>query len=169
MAKNTTPANTTNAKSNPITTKRKFKGTEIVTITNAYDGVLIVPLTKAGYSITFSDRGESADVELSELKLLRAQYAKFFEKNWIEILDPNVLEYLGVDKFYKGYIPTEELDALFNLSDEEMVAKIEQTSSGQKDTIAYMAMRLIESEVIDSKAKIKALQKVLNFAGTENE
>lgn len=135
----------------------------LVECKNGTPGKLIyVSKRQQGYQETWANFGDSAYIELAELISMRNTKRKFFEQNWIIIDDVDVLKYLKVDQYYKGAIPCEELDGIFDKNPAEMVSIIEKMSNGLKTTVQRRAFEKVRNGQIDSKKAIAALENALN-------
>lgn len=158
--KNTTPQQT-------IKKKVVLDLNDDILIKNGFAGTLVVKLPKSNYDIIFNSFGDEDYVPLGELKALRNRYPAMFEKNWIVIDDADVIEFLNVGKYYKGYLGVEEIDELFEMATDKMLAKIKTLNENVKQTVARRAISLIEDGVIDSRKTIEALEQELNYQLTE--
>lgn len=145
-----------------------FELTDSVLVRNGYHGPLIVALPKSGYTLKFASFGDEDYIEIGDLRTLRNSHPKFFKKNWFLFYDPDVIEYLHVEEFYKNALSIDGIDELFSMNTDDAVNKIATLSDGQKKTVAYMAMEKIDLKEMDSIAQIKAFEKALGCALMED-
>lgn len=138
----------------------KFELTDSVLIRNGFHGPLIIKLPKSGYTIKLQEFGDEDYVEIADLRTLRNSSPKFFKKNWILFDDPDVIDYLHANEFYKSVLTTEEIEGLFDLPEKEMVRELKKLSDGQQSTAMYAAMEKIDAGTLDSIGKIKALEEI---------
>lgn len=151
-------------KKSPIIKKRvELDPNLIITVKNGFQGTLIYKSKKTGERFVWESFGDEQDIELSELKSAKNSYKSFFINNWFLIEDPDVIEYLGVEQYYKNALTFEEFESLFSLSSEEIEEKISRLSKGQKESIAFRARKLIANDEIDSNATIRTLEKCLSL------
>lgn len=135
-----------------------------VVVRNGFQGKLVYKSTRTGEVFEWDSFGDEQDMELSELKNARGAHKKYFMNNWWMFDDPEVIEYLGMQQYYKNAISIEEFDELFTKSPDEVFAVCSKLSAGQKKSVAYRARQLIAENLIDSNKVIVALEEAL---GTE--
>lgn len=135
----------------------------IVTVRNGFQGRLIYISKKTGEQFDWAAFGDEQDMELGELKSARNNSKKFFINNWFMLDDPEIIEYLGVQEYYKDAIPIDEFDDLFVKAPDEIIDIVSKLSKGQRKSVAYRARRLIANKQIDSLRVIDALEKSLNI------
>lgn len=145
-----------------------YELTDSVLVRNGYHGPLIIALPKSGYTLKLASFGDEDYIEIGDLRTLRNSHPKFFKKNWLLFDDPDVIEYLHVEEFYKNALSIDGIDELFNMDIDDAVAKIAILSDGQKKTVAYTAMEKIDLKEMDSIAQIKAFEKALGCALMED-
>lgn len=136
---------------------------DIVTVKNGYQGKLIYKSRKTGERFIWESFGDEQDIELSELKQARNSYKAFFENNWFLIDDPDVIEYLNVDKFYRNALKYDEFESFFEKPVSEIKNIISKLSKGQKQSVAYRARKLVAQDAIDSLKVIEALEEGLSI------
>lgn len=134
-----------------------------VPVRNGFNGKLIYKSNKSGERYVWDKFGDELDMELRELRNAKTSYKVFFENNWFMIDDPEVIAYLGVERYYKNALSYDEFDSLFGLKPEEIEEKIALLSKGQKASIAYRAKQLIKEGGIDSIKVINTLEKSLGI------
>lgn len=142
-----------------IRVKRKELDPEMyVTVRNGYHGLLIYKSSKTGEVFEFEDFGDEHDIELQELKKAKNDSKAFFENNWFLIDDWDVIEYLGLTKYYKDAFSFEEFEAMAEMTADEIEEKMKHISKGQKSAVAHYARKLIGDGKIDSMKAINALE-----------
>ena len=141
--------------------KRTLTSSTYITVRNGFNGRLIYKSRKTGERFVWDAFGDEQEMELQELKNAKNSNKGFFENNWFMISDPEVIEYLGVERFYRNALSFENFDSLFSLAPDEVTEKVKLLSSGQRTSVAYRAKQLIEEGVIDSIKVINALEKSL--------
>lgn len=119
-----------------------------------------------GYKVEWNGFGEIQLIELGELVAMKGSMLKFFSKNWISIPDSfdqkdEVLKYLGVTRYYENTPDIFSMDKLFDLPVADMVAKIKGMPENSKDAVRAAASKVIADGVLDSLAKIHALESAL--------
>lgn len=142
-------------------TPKKLDPNQYVTVTNGYQGKLVYTSRKTGEQYVWEDFGAEEDMELSELKSARNAHKKFFTENWFMFDDPAVVEYLGVQQYYKNALKVDEFEDLFEKSNDEMKDVVSKLSKGQRKSVAYLARKQIADGTIDSRQKIATLENLL--------
>ena len=77
--------------------------------------------------------------------------------------DAWVIDYLGVQHYYKNAINLEEFDELFTKSAKEIEKIIAGLSDGQKTSVGYRARQLVTEGGIDSLNVISVLENGLGI------
>lgn len=134
-----------------------------VTVKNGFNGKLVYKSRKTGESFIWDQFGDEQDIELQELKNAKSASRLFFENNWFMFDDPEVIAYLGVERYYKNALSLDKFDDIFVMNPEALKEKIAQLSSGQRNSVAYRARQLINEGEIDSRKVIAALEESLNI------
>lgn len=160
------PAETINETEEAKRTRYKPKAVELdpsmyVPVRNGFNGKLIYKSRKTGERYVWERFGEEQDVELRELRAAKTSYKAFYENNWFLIDDPAVIEYLGVERFYKNALSYKEFDTIFTMKPEEIEKKISGLSHGQKSSLTYRAKQMIGEGGIDSIKVINTLERAL--------
>lgn len=134
---------------------------QYVVVRNGFQGRLVYKSKKTGERFVWSEFGSEQEMELSELKNARNTYKRFFENNWFMFDEPWVIDYLGMNQYYKFALNLDDFDDLFKKSPVEIEKTIAHLSDGQKKSVAYRARQLIADGEIDSNKAIMALEKSL--------
>lgn len=134
-----------------------------VVVTNGYHGRLVYKGRKSGEHLEWENFGDEQIMELKELKDARASQKKFFTANWWLIDNPDIIEFLNASEFYKYAVNAENYDDIFKKPVEEIEAIVSELTDGQKKSMAYRAIELINSGKLDSRKTIDALKNSLGF------
>lgn len=146
-----------------IKTKPDLPLNMMVDVKNGFHGRLIYISKKTGDELVWDEFGDEQVMELQELKYARASQKKFFLNNWWIIDDPDVIEYLNVEEFYKYAINSEDYDDIFTKPLEELDQIISELTPGQKKSMGYRVIELINNGDLDSRKTIEFLKKALGF------
>lgn len=144
-----------------IRVKETLDPHQLVTVRNGFCGTLIYVSRRTGEKFLWDKLGDEQDMELQELRAARNASREFYENNWFMIDDPEVIAYLGVERYYKNALTIDGLDDVFTLPPSKLEAKIGLLSAGQKATLAYRARQLIRDGEIDSIKTIGVIEKCL--------
>lgn len=148
--------------------KKNLDPSMVITVVNGYHGQLVYKSKKTGETLVWDEIGGEQDMELQELKNAKNSNKQFFEKNWFLIDDPEVLEYLGVEKYYKNALSYDSFNELFEKSASEIEDIVTKLPEGQKKTVAYLAKQKIADDELDSLNVIRILEKALSVQLIEN-
>lgn len=142
---------------------KKITGGTLIPCKNGVMGHLIYISTRQmGYQVEWDGFGDVQEIEFSELQTMRGSQRRFFEDNWILIDDAEVLKQLGVDKYYKNHINTENFDTIFTMSPEQIENELTGISEGLKCTIADRAREKVKDGSLDSLSVIKTISRMCN-------
>lgn len=148
-------------------TKKVFKVKEslslhdYVTVRNGFNGKLVYKSKRTGERLVWDDFGSEQEMELQELKNAKNSSRAFFENNWFMIDDPEVIAFLGVERYYKNSLSYDEFDTLFKMNSDKIKERVSVLPSGQKTSLIYRAKQKIEEGEIDSLRVINALEESL--------
>lgn len=145
----------------PITPK-KINPDQIVTVFNGYQGRLVYRSKRTGELWVWEEFGDPQDMELSELKNARNSSKKFFTNNWFMFEDDWVVDYLGLQQYYKHALTIDNFDEIFEKPADEIKEVLSALSEGQRRSVAYRARQLIADGGIDSRRIITTLEECLN-------
>lgn len=132
-----------------------------VPVRNGFNGKLIYKSRKTGERYVWEKFGDEQDVELRELRAAKTSYKSFYENNWFLLDDPEVIAYLGVERYYENALSYDEFDSVFTMEPEEMERRISLLSKGQRSSLVYRARELIREGKIDSIRAINTLEGAL--------
>lgn len=106
--------------------------------------------------------GDVQEMEYRELVSMRGNQRRFFEENWILIDDPAIIKKLGVERYYKNSLTTDNFNDVFTMPADEIKKIVPTLPGGTKDAIASEAKKKIETGELDSRSAIKALEDSLS-------
>lgn len=140
----------------------KITNETMVECRNGTHGDLFYASTRnPGYTVEWTEFGEMQELEYAELVAMRGSQPRFFRDNWILIDDAAVLHKLGVERYYKNALTTENFDEIFKWEPDEVREKVPKMSEGMRDSIRMRAKELMKEDGIDSRAMVKALNDAL--------
>jgi len=134
---------------------------QIISVRNGFQGTLIYKDKRTGADYRWEDFGDVQDIELGELRSARGSAKKFFENNWFLFDEDWVPEYLGMGKYYRHALNSEDFDDIFTKSPEELEAALAELTDGQRKSVGYRARQLIASGEIDSRKTVSTLERCL--------
>lgn len=156
----TAPAKEAKKKSYKV--KKNLDPGMYVTVKNGFNGTLVYKSKKTGERFIWDAFGDEQEIELAELKAAKNSYKSFFVNNWFLFDDPEIVEWLGMNQYYKYALNSASFDKLFEKSPDEIEKTVKALSDGQKKSVAFRAKQLIADGTIDSIKVIAALEKSLS-------
>lgn len=156
----TAPAKEVEKKSYKV--KKNLDPSMYVTVKNGFNGTLVYKSKKTGERFIWEAFGDEQEIELAELKAAKNSYKSFFVNNWFLFDDPEIVEWLGMNQYYKYALNSASFDKLFEKSPDEIEKTVKALSDGQKKSVAFRAKQLIADGTIDSIKVIAALEKSLS-------
>lgn len=136
---------------------------QIVTVRNGFQGTLIYKDKRTGADYRWENFGDVQDIELGELRNARGSAKKFFENNWFLFDEDWIPEYLGMGKYYKHALNSEDFDDIFSKPADELEATLAELTDGQRKSVGYRARQLIASGDIDSRKTVSMLERCLGI------
>lgn len=164
MARRTTKTTAAKAAA-PVVTEPVVEITNetMVECRNGTAGNLIYKSTlNPGYTVEWEAFGNVQEMEYRELVSMRGNQRRFFEENWILIDDPAIIKKLGVERYYKNSLTTDNFNDVFTMPADEIKKIVPTLPGGTKDAIASEAKKKIETGELDSRSAIKALEDSLS-------
>lgn len=119
--------------------KKKISHDRLVPCRSVVNGGLTYISKRNGYIVRWENFGDTDYISVGELISMLSSNSKFLKTPWIIIDDDEVVEYLGLNKFYEKIFKPEELDDLFELDVDEFKQKIKDTPKGIRDLIIGVA------------------------------
>ena len=129
-----------------------------VTVRNGFHGILNYQSRRTKQWFIWNDFGDEQEMELFELRDAKNMSIDFYKNNWFLIDDLDVLEWLGVSRYYEYALDYDGFDKLFEHTPEEIREIVKALPDGQKLTLAYRAKQMISSGEIDSMKVIAAIE-----------
>lgn len=142
---------------------------QYVTVRNGFQGRLVYVSKHTGERFVWDQFGAEQEMELRELKNAKNSYKKFFENNWFMFDEDWIVDYLGVQRFYRNAVRIEDFDEIFQKDAKTISEIISDMSDGQKKSVAYRARVLIADGAIDSNKAITALEDSLGVELVERD
>ena len=142
---------------------------QYVTVRNGFQGRLVYVSKHTGERFVLDQFGAEQEMELRELKNAKNSYKKFFENNWFMFDEDWIVDYLGVQRFYRNAVRIEDFDEIFQKDAKTISEIISDMSDGQKKSVAYRARVLIADGAIDSNKAITALEESLGVELVERD
>lgn len=173
MPNTTTKKTATSAADTTVSTEKAEKPivpkdidpNQIITVLNGFQGRLVYESPRTHEVYRWETFGDEQEIELRELRNAKSSAKKFFMNNWFMFHEEDawVIDYLGLNQYYKNSLSLDGFDELFKKSASEIEKVISKLSTGQKKSVAYRARQLVLEGEIDSNKAIAALEKSLGI------
>lgn len=134
-----------------------------VDVINGFHGKLTYKGRHSGAFIEWESFGDRQIIDLKELKDAFASQKKFYKENWWLFEDPDVIEFLRAKEFYKNALNSDNFDDIFTKTPDEINDIVSKMSKGQKKSLGYRAIEMINNGTLDSRKTIIALRDALGF------
>lgn len=145
----------------PYRVKNTLTPNTFVTVRNGFNGRLVYKSSRTHEKFIWEGFGAEQDIELQELKNAKSAHKAFFERNWFLFDNPEVIQYLGVEKLYADALSFDEFNELFTKTTDEIKLRISTMPEGQKQSLIYKAKQMIADGEIDSIKTVDALEESL--------
>lgn len=139
----------------------------IVTVKNNQMSPLLYRSNDDSLLLEWDEFGSEEYMTIRELVTMKNSQRRFFEDNWIVLMDTveytadEIYKFLRVDKMYAKVLDLWQIEDLFKSSPTEIKSVIKTLSSGMKDTIKDIAYKKYKSGALDSNSTIKAFEESL--------
>lgn len=140
---------------------------EEILVYNGYYGMLTYKSRRNGNPLYFQSFGDSDYIQFGELQTMRSTQPAFFQNNWILIDDDDVLDALGVRKYYENSLRIGDFDTVFNKTPKQLASILAKIPAAQKSVLFHLAADKVKSGEIDSKKKIETLEEAFGVSFEE--
>lgn len=140
------------------TKKRVLTDETEVTVINNTSGMLFYRSPRTQDEWEWAEYGDEHEMSVRELKAMKAQHRRFFDDQWIIFpeKDYDVISYLKVEKNFQNIVTPEQIDELFDKSNEEFIKALNSATINVKDLIftkakeKYLAGELTNVHILDA-------------------
>ena len=142
---------------------RKYAPGDMIPCRSITYGELLLPGAKTKMLYTWANYGDTTDVEFQDLQALKSTRSTYLFKPRFIIEDEELVEQWKNDlgKIYDDIITT-DVEALFKLPANQLKAKLKKAPAGIQQAVKNIAGEKIMNGSLDSLAKIKVIDEVLN-------
>lgn len=163
------------AKTNPVKqTKKviKLEDSILITVKSNVFGKLTFKNHKTGDVTKWLEFGDTQELSIGDLRSMKGTQRRFFSDNWIiiegvyddgyeDVTPEDIYKTLQVSQYYEELLCPKNINDVFNWSIKDIESKVPNMSAGVKESLIIKANELIEKDVLDSRNKIKSLEKAL--------
>ena len=142
---------------------RKFAPDDMIPCRSITYGELLLTGAKSKLLYTWANYDDVTEMEFQDLQALKSTRSSYLFKPRFIILDEELIEQWGAD-FKKMYddVVTMDVEALFKLPAGQLKSKLKKAPSGVQQAVKNLAGEKIMNGSLDSLAKIKAIDEVLD-------
>lgn len=145
---------------------KKVSLNDMVDVRSCVVGELIWVSTKTKYQIRWGEFGATNPMTVADLIDMRNGSIGFFKDNYV-ILDGDnafdVMEYLGILKYYSNYETLKDIDGIFKEDPDTIGEIVSGMSTTCKELVARRAVILRESGKLDSIKVFDAVGRATGF------
>lgn len=158
-----TEVKTEKPKKSLVKSVKKYAPNDMISCRSITYGELLLPGTKSKMLYTWANYGDRTDVEFQDLQALKSTKSTYLFKPRFIIEDEELVEQWQNDlgKIYDDIIAT-DVEALFKLPTAQLKAKLKKAPTGIQQAVKNIAGEKIMNGTLDSLAKIKAIDEILN-------
>lgn len=140
----------------------------LVKVRNTTNSTLIYKSTRSGVVTKWNNYGDEELMEFQELMTMKASSDVFLSKPLCVIVEDSdvateVINKLGLRKLYNEMLDIKDIGGFFKMHPNEAIEQLKNAPEGTRELIADKARELVQNDLLDSVAFIKALQKELNI------
>ena len=158
QTENTEVQVTTEAKSAPKKTVKKYAPDDLIECRSVTGGELIMIGDKTRLHYTWSDYGDTAYVEYQDLQALQSKKSGFLTKPRFVIEDLELVEQWGAMlKPIYNKINTKDIEEFFNLPINKFEAQLKSMPVGLKEAVKTKAVQMIQNDELYDIRKVRAI------------
>lgn len=150
----------------------KLEDNVLITVKSNVFGKLTFKNNKTGDVTKWLEFGETQELSIGDLRSMKGTQRRFFSDNWIiiegvydegyeDVTPEDIYKTLQISQYYEELLCPKNINDVFNWSVKDIESKVPNMSAGVKESLIIKANELIEKDVLDSRNKIKSLEKAL--------
>lgn len=142
---------------------RKFAPDELITCRSVTYGELLLTAPKSKLLYSWSNYNDTTEVEFQDLQALKSTRSSYLYRPRIVIENEELLEQWDKDfgDMYKNIVDV-DVEDMFKLPLNQFKAKLKKSPKGVQQAVKNIAGEKILNGSLDSLAKIKAIDEILN-------
>ena len=141
--------------------RKEIDRNELIACRSTTNGRLIYRSPRTQEKFTWSDFGSVEYLEMGELLTMKSSHPKFLNDVQLVIDDEEAADYLGLNKIYDEMLQVDDLDSLFDKTNDELAVILPKLPNGLRKAVSTRARTLVEEDRLDSISKIKLIEQEL--------
>lgn len=139
---------------------------EKVTCINGTNSLLVYSNPRTQETTRWEGFGSEELLEVQDLISMKNTQPKFFSEHWLLIdkIPEPVVEYLGLQRFYKDALSYSDFETIYTLPPAEIKAKLAKVSKGTKEAVIWKTRRKMQAGELDSLKTIAAIEEALKVS-----
>ena len=144
-------------------TPRKYASDEMIPCRSLTYGGLLLTGTKSKMLYTWANYGDVTEMEFQDLQALRSTRSSYLFKPRFIIEDAELVEQWDSDlgKMYKDIVDV-DVEEMFKLPLNQFKSRLKKAPAGVQQAVKNIAGEKILNGTLDSLAKIKAIDEILD-------
>lgn len=110
----------------------------------------------------WAEFGDVQYITLGELISMKSTQPRFLKEGWLIVDDEEAIEQLGLAKMYGNIFEIDDIAEFLEKDEYEIERILTNMPRGFKNSIAQFAREKVESGELDSRGKIKLLERLLD-------
>lgn len=145
--------------------RKEIDRNELIACRSTTTGRLIYISPRSKEKFIWDDFGHIEHLEMGELITMKSAHPKFLTNVQLVVDDEEAAEYLGLNKIYDDMLHVEELDDIFEKTNDELLEILPKLPAGLKKAVGNRARTLIEEGAasLDSRSKVKLIGQELGI------
>lgn len=151
------------SKKAPAKVARKYAQDDMITCRSITYGELLLTGKKSKLLYSWSNYGDTTEVEYQDLQALKSTKSSYLYKPRFVIEDEELVEQFGKDfvNMYENIINV-DVDDIFKLPLNQFKSRLKKAPNGVQQAVKNIAGEKIMNGSLDSLAKIKAIDEILD-------
>jgi len=143
--------------------KKKIDLNEMIPLKNLTSGSLIYVSKRTGLITEWEKLGDVQYMEWQEVMNMKSSQPRFTNEPWVEIMDEDAVENLGLKSVYEKLVPADELDQFFMKAPKEIEQFLRVAPQGTRKLIGDKAAELVRNRQLVNVLTIKTLERELSI------
>lgn len=138
---------------------------ELIACRSTTNGRLIYISPRSKEKFIWDSFGQVEFIEMGELITMKSAHPKFLMNVQLVVDDEEAAEYLGLNKIYDEMLYVDDLDEIFEKTNDELLEILPKLPAGLRKAVGTRARTLIEegAQSLDSRSKVNLIGQELGI------